>query len=200
MVKKAVSKKKVSLKNKKKVKRKVKKSVSKKGKTTKITYQSTKVIKVEKALIDNFIGLQKVMVNLSSKFDNLANQISKLLELFEISARSLAKKDFGIEKDTKESEKILEKLDKISEHAGLIGKGLALIHEAGQGLSPPPQGEIAGPRETNKIPQIKRPPLAPTTPRMPPGKIQGEEYQKSMNPQLQKRARTSEEEDAKTDF
>lgn len=107
-----------------------KRSFKKKTKPTEVVYHSTKEIKVERALIDNFIGLQKVMVNLSARFDSLSDQISKLLELFEISARSLAKKEVSSTGDS-EARKVLEKLDNISMQAGLIGKGLALIHEVG---------------------------------------------------------------------
>ncbi|MEX0920323.1 MAG: hypothetical protein WDZ69_01940 [Candidatus Pacearchaeota archaeon] len=101
----------------------------------KISHEKEK--ETDKALTDNFIALQKVMVNLSSKFDGLSTQISKLLELFEISAKSLAQKDFEKNKENKDSKEILEKLDNISQQAGLIGKGLVLIHEAsgGRGFS-----------------------------------------------------------------
>ena len=44
-----------------------------------------KTMNIEKALIDNFISMQKVLTNLAIKFDNLSEQITKLLELFEIS-------------------------------------------------------------------------------------------------------------------
>ena len=47
---------------------------------------------MEKILIENFVSLQRVMTNLSEKFDGLSNNISKLLELFELSATALAKK------------------------------------------------------------------------------------------------------------
>ena len=114
---------------KKSSKKEVSKKTENKGKVTKIIHESTKEIKIEGALIENFIALQKVMVNLSAKFDGLSGQISKLLELFEISARSLARKDFesGSDKDIK---KVMEKIDNLTQQAGLIGRGLALIHEA----------------------------------------------------------------------
>ena len=102
-------------------------------KVTKVIHESTREIKIDRALVDNFIALQKVMVNLSAKFDNLSGQIAKLLELFEISAKALARKDFEeTGKNSKDTERILEKLDNISQQAGLIGKGLALIHETRQ--------------------------------------------------------------------
>ena len=111
----------------------------KKTKTKKIRSPPRKreEIKIDRALTDNFITLQKIMVNFSTKFDILSNQISKLLELFEISAKSLAKKDLEIGKEGKDMQKVFEKLDNISQQAGLIGKGLALIHETRSERMPP---------------------------------------------------------------
>ncbi|MEM3091352.1 MAG: hypothetical protein QXX55_01645 [Candidatus Pacearchaeota archaeon] len=107
------------------------KKESKKTKITKSINKSKKETRINKTLIENFIALQRVMINLSSKFDSLSKQIERLLELFEISAKTLAKKDIEtITLEAAETKKILEKLDTISQQAGLIGKGLALIHEA----------------------------------------------------------------------
>ena len=70
-----------------------------------------KVIKKPKStnqiLVENFVSLQKVMTNLSIKFDNLSMQISKLLELFEISAKTLAEQTPGIN-DGKMAKKLEE--------------------------------------------------------------------------------------------
>ena len=85
---------------------------------------------VEKILVENFVSLQKVMTNLSLRFDNLASQISKLLELFEISAKSLANKDFGLEKEDKNSKEVIAKLDNLLGQNKIIAKGLTLMHEA----------------------------------------------------------------------
>jgi len=41
----------------------------------------------EEMLIENFVGLQRVMINLSMKFENLSDNMAKLLNVFEISAR-----------------------------------------------------------------------------------------------------------------
>ena len=154
MVRKTSSKRKTTRKKTRKTRKAKKKNT--KTKSTEVVYHSTKEIKVEKALIENFIGLQKVMVNLSGKFDNLANQISKLLELFEISARALARKDSTIPGEEGESKKVIEKLDTLSKQAGLIGKGLALIHEVGTENEKP------------VIPLQKRPPLqVPQQPQRP---------------------------------
>ena len=64
-----------------------------------ISYKESEQKKsVEKILVENFVSLQKVLTNLSVKFDELSNNISKLLELFELSATALAKKDINFTK------------------------------------------------------------------------------------------------------
>jgi hypothetical protein len=124
--------------------------------------------KINKALTDNFIALQKIMVNLSTKFDGLSNQISKLLELFEISAKSLARKDFEGDKENKDIKTVIGKLDNISQQSGLIGKGLALIHEVGSE------------KEQPIIPIQKKPPIParPIPPRKSAPEMRG--YQRSI--------------------
>ena len=81
----------------------------------------------EQILIENFVSLQKVMTNLAVKFDNLSGQISKLLELFEISAKTLAEIDYSM--GEKPDKKVAEKLDNILEQNKIIAKGIALLHE-----------------------------------------------------------------------
>ena len=55
-------------------KAKVIKGHSKTGnKVTKIIHESTKEIKIERALTENLISLQKVLVTLATKVDNLTN-------------------------------------------------------------------------------------------------------------------------------
>jgi hypothetical protein len=84
---------------------------------------------VNKVLVENFVSLQRVMVETSIKFDNLTGQISKLLELFEVSAKSLAEKDFEAEKNNRDNKKILEKIDGILEQNKTIARGLTLMNE-----------------------------------------------------------------------
>lgn len=83
---------------------------------------------LEIKLIENFVSLQKVMVNLSVKFDELSNNISKLLELFELSATALAKKDINFTKPMDE-EKIVGKLNAILDQNKIIARGMALLGE-----------------------------------------------------------------------
>jgi hypothetical protein len=96
------------------------------------------------------------MVNLSAKFDSLTLQISKLLDLFEISAKALAKKEATSPEDPN-TKRIIEKLDNISQQSGLIGRGLELIHKIGteNQTSPTP------PRAQPRFPMQQRPPMRP---------------------------------------
>jgi hypothetical protein len=132
----------------------------------------TKNVSVDKILVENFVSLQKVMTNLASKFDNLSTQISKLLELFEISAKSLAEKGYTEKGDNK---KVVDRLDSLLEQNKVIARGLALLHEKEM----PEEKEVV--IMPQKIPQPTQPaPLArrqiqpqkPNVPRMPPRQMQ----------------------------
>jgi hypothetical protein len=129
----------------------------KKPAKTASTNSSKKNQEVENILIENFVSLQKVMVNLSVKFDNLTTQISKLLELFEISAKALAEKDVDIEKNNRENAKILEKIESVLEQNKTIARGLTLMHDKiNEPLNYPPP--VPAPR----VPPIQqKPPFKP---------------------------------------
>jgi len=81
---------------------------------------------VSKIMIENFVSLQRVLTNLSTKMEELTNQISKLLNIFEISAKSLAEKEFEIEKENKDT---LEKLNKLLDQNKILARGVSLMHE-----------------------------------------------------------------------
>lgn len=86
--------------------------------------------KLNLILIENFVKLQKAMTNITIKFDNLAEQISKLLQLFEISARSFSEKlSAGTGTDIEKDKEFLEKLNKLLEQNKVIAKGLTLMEE-----------------------------------------------------------------------
>ena len=123
---------------------------------------------VEKILIENFVSLQKVMTNLSIKFDNLTKQISKLLELFEISAKTLAEKDLEIEKKGS-SKKVIEKIDNLLEQNKIIARGLTLIHEK------VPEQQLSYPAPLQNTQQVQQRPK-------PQAGIEG--YQKSISSKI----------------
>src|SRR3989338_6779944 len=64
----------------------------------------------EQALLENFVSLQRVLTNLSIKFDSLSDNISKLLQLFEISAKGFIGKQ-GIKEIDKEKSVEREELN-----------------------------------------------------------------------------------------
>jgi hypothetical protein len=79
----------------------------------------------EQTLLDNFVSLQKVLTNLAVKFDSLSDQMSKLLELFEISAKSFAEKSSKTDIDGES----FDKLDTLLEQNKTIARGIMLIEE-----------------------------------------------------------------------
>ncbi|MFA6022745.1 MAG: hypothetical protein WC781_01515 [Candidatus Pacearchaeota archaeon] len=84
-------------------------------------------VEMQKLLVENFVGLQRTMADMAVKFNGLSDNISKLLTLFEISAKSFAEKQsVGI---TTEDKEFLEKLDKLLEQNKLIAKGLTMMEE-----------------------------------------------------------------------
>jgi hypothetical protein len=154
----------------------------KKPKTPKRTVSAQSVeIKMQPILTENFITLQKVMVNLSSKLDGLTKQISDLLNIFETSAKTLAKKDFKFNTGENNQE-IIERLNNLNEQNKIIASGLSMIHQDEQEqrqivMAPPIIPQQLAPLKS--VPTAKAP--MPNTP-APKGKQNPEpqeEYQKS---------------------
>ena len=101
---------------------------------------------MDKLMLDNFVTLQKVLTNLTIKFNDLADQMSKMLNLFEISAKSFLEKEgkgMGLSKEDKE---FLSKLDKVFDQNRKIARALTMMEERIRGNNPapnqPPQGNM----------------------------------------------------------
>lgn len=135
----------------------VKKSASKKKSVKKKALvnssKSSSTGNVDKILLQNFVSLQKVMVDLSLKFDELSTQISKLLSLFELSAKTLTSKDLNLggREDNKE---LVKKIDNLLDQNKTIARGLALMYEGTLGKTEPVNHEQRGPQYGNP-PQSK---------------------------------------------
>lgn len=82
---------------------------------------------IEEKVLENLVELQKVHTNLAEKFDKLSEQISELLALFEMTARSFATNPQiqAVEKD----KEFLEKIDMLLEQNKTIAKGLTLMEQ-----------------------------------------------------------------------
>ena len=93
------------------------------------TGSSGKKEHIEKAMLENFVSLQKVLTNLAVKFDSLSDNISKLLQLFEISAKTFVEKQTPELGGRKTDKDFLEKLDRLLEQNKIIAKGLTLMEE-----------------------------------------------------------------------
>lgn len=89
--------------------------------------------KIDQALLDNFINLQKVLTNLAVKFDDLSNNISKLLQLFELAAKSFVDKPGN---QSAIDQELLKKLDSLLDQNKTISKGITLMEERIRGRSP----------------------------------------------------------------
>jgi hypothetical protein len=122
----------------------------------------------EKVLIENFVSLQKVMTTLAVKFDNLSGQISKLLELFEISAKTLAEKGYSGEEKT--DPKIAEKLNNLLDQNKIIAKGVAMLYEKNmpeeqeEEYTPQPVQKISPPQQYTQQQRPVNPGLQRTSP------------------------------------
>jgi hypothetical protein len=82
---------------------------------------------IEEKILDNLIALQKVHTGLAEKFDSLSKQISQLLNLFEMTAKSFASNPANMV--TEKDKDFLEKIDRLLEQNKTIAKGLTLMEE-----------------------------------------------------------------------
>ena len=82
---------------------------------------------LQEKLVENLVELQKVHTNMAERFDKLSDQITLLLRLFEMAAKSFASVPGNM---TSEKDKdFLEKIDKLLDQNKTIAKGLMLIEE-----------------------------------------------------------------------
>ncbi len=100
--------------------------MAKKGASTSGS-KSKKAQKIERTIVENLIELQKVHVNLVEKFDKLASEISQLLSLFELAARSFASNQNV--KATEKDNEFLDKINRLLDQNKTIAKGLSLMEE-----------------------------------------------------------------------
>lgn len=90
--------------------------------------EKTYSLSTDRLLIQNFVNLQKALTTLTLKFDTLSDNITKLLQLFELSAKSFAEKN-PMMKDSEKDREFLEKLNLLMEQNKVIAKGLTLMEE-----------------------------------------------------------------------
>ncbi len=82
--------------------------------------------RLDDKLLENIIKLEKIHTDLVEKFDKLAKEISSLLALFELAAKSFSKQQPGRMESDKE---FFDKIDRLLEQNKTIAKGLTLLEE-----------------------------------------------------------------------
>jgi hypothetical protein len=80
----------------------------------------------EDLLIENFVGLQKAMTHLSLKFENLSENLSKLLGVLELSAKNYLTREAP--KDSSSSE-LLKQVNYLIDQNKALAEGLLLIDD-----------------------------------------------------------------------
>jgi hypothetical protein len=80
---------------------------------------------IEQSLVENMVSLQKIHADMAEKFDKLSNQISGLIALFEVSAKSIANSP-RINASEKDKD-FLDKIDKLLDQNKLLAKGLTMV-------------------------------------------------------------------------
>lgn len=83
--------------------------------------------KLDKAILENLVALQKIHTGLAEKFDKLAGEISQLLGLFEATAKSFTKN--AVLGEYEKDKEFLEKIDKLLDQNKTLAKGLTLMEE-----------------------------------------------------------------------
>jgi len=87
----------------------------------------------EELLVENFVGLQHAMTNMSVKFGELSDNISKLLQVFEESAKNF------ISGEKNDDQDMLKKIDSLLNQNKTIAKGLVLMEGKFRGRREDPQ-------------------------------------------------------------
>ena len=87
----------------------------------------------EELLIENFVGLQHAMTNMSVKFGGLSDNIKKLLQVFEEAAKGFITGGKSNDKD------MLNKIDSLLDQNKTIAKGLILMEGRLRGRVEEPQ-------------------------------------------------------------
>ncbi len=118
----------------------------------------------EQLLIDNFVGLQKVMINLSTKFENLSDNINRLLGVFEMSARDYVANKGRTSPD--KDREILNQINNLIDQNKSLARSMSALDE----------------KMKNKPQEFS---YRPTNPQSPPQKQSPNNYPSGYEPSIQ---------------
>jgi len=105
----------------------------------------------EEILIENFVGLQHAMTNLSIKFSALSDNINRLLQIFEEAARNFSGAPSSRTEDSEMNKDMIRKIDSLLDQNKTIAQGLVIMEEKLRAKAEPlvvpiSHNEIARPR------------------------------------------------------
>lgn len=86
-----------------------------------------KISEIERRIIENLVSLQKIHTNLAEKFDKLSDQITSLLNLFEMAAKTFTKQP-AFEAGDRDRE-FAEKIDMLLEQNKVLARGISMMEE-----------------------------------------------------------------------
>lgn len=125
-----------------------KRKSSNKQKSSKAT---PRISRADNLLLQNFVSLQQVIVDLSIKLNDLSSNMSQLLKLFEVSAEALVKNDFNV--GGQSNKEIVDRLNILLEQNKLVARGISLMGERiSSGERSPYDSQSFSPSQMNAAP------------------------------------------------
>lgn len=112
----------------------------------------------EEILIENFVGLQHAMTNLSIKFGALSDNINRLLQIFEEAARNFSGMPSDRTEDSEMNKDMIRKIDSLLDQNKTIAQGLVIMEEKlrakAEQVAPPIHNEIAARPRPKPLPNL----------------------------------------------
>jgi len=172
---------KTTVSRKKKATKRAKKKVSRKArkksspiKTKRIANSSPELLSLTKRsfenlekrdslLIENFVGLQEAMTNLSKKFSELSQNLNNLLGVFELAAKTLAESEKQVDNT------LSTKLDALIEQNKSIAREINIVDGKirRKGIHPAPRPNVPQPLYAGQMKTLHTPAPARQTPQAP---------------------------------
>jgi hypothetical protein len=86
-----------------------------------------KITEIERKIVENLVSLQKIHTNMIERFDKLSDQITSLLNLFEVAAKTFTKQP-AFEAGDRDRE-FAEKIDMLLEQNRVLARGITMMEE-----------------------------------------------------------------------
>jgi len=139
-------------------KNKRKKAAKKRAPSKTIKNQTRGLEKRDALLVENFVGLQKAMTNLSAKFSELSQNLNTLLGIFEAAAKTLAQSEKQVDKTlTTKLDTLLEQNKSISREINMVDGKIRRAQAPTQKVPALYSRQIQTPQKAGAIPPKQLP-------------------------------------------